>query len=252
MLYLRKLVQYLEETYAPVVEQLKLLQESQKITWDLIWALLKPGTLVFATCPSTGLPRCIRYDYIEKKTIRGREFLEVNGRYLDYDGEVFGESTETLQIGSFRGPKQIQTLPVYPLNYHTDPNIWSRLVCNGRYFVSLIGSHHREYRGNMFIPDKNRLLKLHVNGRIMVDAAIFRKTNPNYPRLEIKKPDTVDFFFEQMKQGGPESRIRGKDIDFSAMKEEDLAICSPTVLGFSLNEKLWGEYYQARNSLYDY
>jgi hypothetical protein len=78
-----------------------------------MWALLKPGTLVFATCPSTGLPRCIRYDYIEKKTIRGCEFLEVNGRYLDYDGEVFGESTETLQIGSFRGTKQIQTLLVY-------------------------------------------------------------------------------------------------------------------------------------------
>ncbi|EED11723.1 conserved hypothetical protein [Talaromyces stipitatus ATCC 10500] len=223
-LHLSKLMQHLEETYAPVVEQLKLLQESQKITWDLIWALLKPGTLVFATCPST-----------------------VNGRYLDYDGEVFGESTETLQIGSFRSTKQIQTLPVYPLKYHTDPKIWSRLVCNGRHFVSLIGSHHREYRGNMFIPDKNRLLKLHVNGRIMVDAAIFRKTNPNYPRLEIKKPDTVDFFFEQVKQGGPESRIRGKDIDFSAMKEEDLAICSPTVLGFSLNEKIWGEYYQAKN-----
>jgi hypothetical protein len=95
----------------------------------------------------------------------------------------------------------------------------------------------------MFIPDKNKLLKLHVNGRIMVDAAIFRKTNPNYSRLEIKKPDTVDFFLEQVKQGGPESRIRGKDIDFSAMKKEDLAICSPTVLGFSLNEKIWGEYY---------
>uniref|UniRef100_A0A093VE36 Putative AAA family ATPase y4kL n=1 Tax=Talaromyces marneffei PM1 TaxID=1077442 RepID=A0A093VE36_TALMA len=224
MLHLSKLIQHLEETYAPVVEQLKLLQESQKITWDLVWSLLKPGTLVFATCPSTGLPRCIRYDYLEKKTIRGREFLEVNGRYLDYDGEVFGESTETLQIGFFRGAKQIQTLPVYPLHYHTDPNIWSRLVCNGRHFVSLIGSHHREYCGNMFIPDKNRLLKFHMHGRIMVDAAIFRKTNPNYPRLEIKKPDTVDFFFEQVKQGGPESRIRGKDIDFSAMKEEDLAI----------------------------
>jgi hypothetical protein len=86
----------------------------------------------------------------------------------------------------------------------------------------------------------------------MVDAAIFRKTNPNYPRLEIKKPDTVDFFLELVKQGGSESRIRGKDIDFSAMKEEDLAICSPTVLGFSLNEKICGEYYQARNSPDDY
>ncbi|OKL55245.1 hypothetical protein UA08_09489 [Talaromyces atroroseus] len=242
MLHLSKLVQYLEETYASVIEQLKLLLESRKITWDVLWALLKPGSLVFATCPSTGLPRCIRYDYSEKKTIRGREILEINGRYLDYDGEIFGESTETLQIESFRGIKRIETLPVFPLKYHSDPKIWSRLVRNGRRFVSLIGSHHRQYSGNMFVPNKTKLLKLHVNGRIMVDAAIFRKSNPNYPRLEIKKPDMVDFFFEQVKRGEPEGRVRSKDVDFRAMKEEDLAMCSPTVLGFSLNEKIWGEF----------
>ena len=34
--------------------------------------------------------------------------------------------------------------------------------------------------------------------------------------------------------------IRSNGIDPSALKEEDLAICSPTVLGFSLNEKAWG------------
>lgn len=104
----------------------------------------------------------------------------------------------------------------------------------------------------MFISVENRLLKFHVHGRITVDAAIFCKTNPNYLRLHIKKPDAVDFFFEHAKHGGPESQIRGKDIDFNTMKEEDLAICSLTVLRFSLNEKVRGEHYQAKSSINEY
>lgn len=229
MLHLSKLIKHLEESYAPVIEQLNVLRGSQKITWDLIWALFKPGTLMFATCPSTGLPRCLRYDYLEKKTIRGHESLEVHGWYLDYDGHSLNESTETLHIGSFRGTKQIHSLSVYPLNYHKDSSTRSRLVRNGRRFISLMGKHHRQYCGHMFMPIENRYLKFHVEERIMVDAVTFHKLNPNYPRLAIRKFDL------------PHE-------DRSAMKEEDLAICKPTVLGFLLKKKVWGVYYQARNN----
>ena len=48
----------------------------------------------------------------------------------------------------------------------------------------------------MFILDKDRLLKLYMNRRIIVNATIFYKINLNYLRLEIKKLDIVDFFFE--------------------------------------------------------
>ncbi|EED14980.1 hypothetical protein TSTA_044460 [Talaromyces stipitatus ATCC 10500] len=86
------------------------------------------------------------------------------------------------------------------------------------------------------------MMKLHVDGRIMVDAAIFRRSNLNYPRLEIKKLDIADFLFQQVKQGEPEGHVRSKDIDFREIKEGDLAMCSPIVLGLSLNQKVWGEF----------
>jgi hypothetical protein len=239
-LHLGKLVQHLEEVYRSTMDQLKSLLEHRKMTWDLLWAFLKPGTLVFMNCPSTGLPRCIRYSYGEKKVIRGRDCFEINGHYFDFDGEVFGESTETLQIESFRGTRLIEALPVFPLSYHPDPQTYSRLISSGRRFISLIGSHHRQYRGNMFIPHKTQLMKLYVNGRIMVDAGFFRKTNPNYPRLEMKKSDFVDFFSSNSQESGAMDRVQNSDIAFGEMKDEDLARCSPTVLGFSLNEKIWG------------
>jgi hypothetical protein len=36
-------------------------------------------------------------------------------------------------------------------------------------------------------------------------------------------------------------RVQSNGMDPSESKEEELAICSPTVLSFSLNEKIWGK-----------
>ena len=239
MRHLGLLIEHLDEEYESTTNQLNSLLAHRKITYDLLWALFKPGTLMYMTCPSTGLPQCIRYSFgKETNTIRMSDCFEVQGQYLDYDGEVFGEATETLQLEMFHGARRIENLPIYPLEFHPDPNVWSRLVLADQKFVSLVGCHHRQYEGNMFVLYEDRLLKARVCGRIMIDAQQFRKWNPNYARLATEKPHT-DLFGRHSDQEIV-NRIRSNGIDPSALKEEDLAICSPTVLGFSLNEKAWG------------
>lgn len=194
------------------------------------------------TCPSTGLPRCIRYSSgEEKKTIRNVDCFEVQGHYLDFDGEIFGESTETLQIDFFRGSKRIDSLPVYPLTNHPDPAIETRLVSNGQRFVKLMASHHRRYEGNMFVLYEKQMMKLPIKSDIIVDVKTFRETNPNYPKLETKKPDCVDMW-GGTREGEAEDRVQHNGLDVGAMREVDLIRCSPTVLGFSLNEKVWGNF----------
>ncbi|KAH1809724.1 hypothetical protein KXX27_007295 [Aspergillus fumigatus] len=64
----------------------------------------------------------------------------------------------------FSGSRRIKNLPAYPLEFHPDPEIWSRLVSAGRKFVSLIGCYHQQYEGNMFIQHKDQLMKVHSNG----------------------------------------------------------------------------------------
>jgi hypothetical protein len=239
--HLELLIQYLEEAYQSTSELLTSLLSHRKISYNLLWAWFKPGTLVYMTCPSTGLPRCVRYSFgEEKKTARGIDCFEINGHYFDFDGEVFGESTETLQIEIFRGSRRIENLPAYPLEYHLDQEIRSRLVLSGQKFVSLMGCHHRQYQGSMFVPHKGQLMKHHVNSRVMVDAGLFRKVNPNYARLQIKKPQYMDIF-GQVRESDSVDRVRSNGMDPSELREDDLAICSPTLLGFSLNEKIWGE-----------
>ncbi|KAH8690091.1 hypothetical protein BGW36DRAFT_364816 [Talaromyces proteolyticus] len=143
------------------------------------------------TCPFTSLPQCVRYSCSkETKTVRKGDCFETQCQYFDYDGEVFGESIETLQIEMFSAARRIENLPAYRLEFHPDPEIWPRLVSAGGKFVPLIGCYHSQYDGNMFVPHKDQLVKAHVGSRIMIDAQQFRKWNPNYARLAMKKPHT--------------------------------------------------------------
>jgi hypothetical protein len=81
----------------------------------------------------------------------------------------------------------------------------------------------------------------------MVDAQQFRKWNPNYARLAMKKPHTD--MFGQILDHEIVDRVRSNGMDLSELKEEDPAICSPTVLGFSLNEKVWGSWHLRTSEL---
>ena len=87
-----------------------------------------------------------------------------------------------------------------------------------------------------------------VNGRIMVDAAFFRKVNPNYSRPPVIEPENSDSgisYWTFGEFGEPESepadQIQSYAKGLADMTENDLLICCPTVLGFSLNDKIWGE-----------
>ncbi|EDN08181.1 predicted protein [Histoplasma mississippiense (nom. inval.)] len=235
------LLQHLMKVFQPTLERLASSRRDRKIAFDLLWAFFKPGALIYVTCPWTSLPRCIRYSFGEEKITPKGTIFEVHGHYLDFDGDVFGESTEIVQINKFRGATLVENLPAYPLEYHADPAIKSRLVSNGQKFVSLMGSHHCQYRGTSFIQRKDGMLKYPVDSKIVVDAKVFREMNPNYGRLESKRPHMVDMFGTVLETESVD-RIGCRNLDPSQMLEDDLALCSPTVLAFSLNDKIWGEF----------
>lgn len=83
-----------------------------------------------------------------------------------------------------------------------------------------------------------------VDSRIMIDAAYFRKVNPNFP---IARLESFPFGLENDLPIAPPlsptetGEVKDADVDVDEMKDEDLLICSPVVYGFSLEDKLWGE-----------
>ncbi len=85
-----------------------------------------------------------------------------------------------------------------------------------------------------------------VNSQIMINTTFFWKVNPNYSRLyitelvdsEMELALDRDFIFRQVEE--PADEIQSSK-GLADIKKNDLLICCPTVLGFSLNDKIWGE-----------
>jgi hypothetical protein len=114
----------------------------------------------------------------------------------------------------------------------------------GKKFVSMMSSHHCQYQGNAFFQNKDELHTIYVDSRIVIDADLFRKSNPNYPRLQNQTAPldglVIDVWGNIVHSSEP-NRVISNGTKPSEMKKEDLIICCPTLLGFSLGAKFWGE-----------
>ncbi|KFZ23239.1 hypothetical protein V502_02283 [Pseudogymnoascus sp. VKM F-4520 (FW-2644)] len=92
---------------------------------------------------------------------------------------------------------------------------------------------------------KNKPVKIFINSRIMVDVATFQEINPNYTRPSIfKSANSVELWLigDTTSSNQIDKSVMKSSMDLDALTDEDLLICSPTVLGFSLEDKLWLEF----------
>jgi len=243
------LVNFVKMTYTSTTKHLTALLEGHEITYDLLWALFKPNTVVYTTCFGTGKPRCVKYQCGEERTTDNKvEYFHLECCYVDFDGKVFGETSIELAILKFRGTKRISSLDAFPLEYHPNKHeVKAHLVECGRKFVSLMGVHHRQYRGDAFYMRKGQPVKVPVNSRIMIDRVFFHEANPNYTRPRIHESAKQDsdeswmIFGIDDRSTDQSDQVKSTGKDPAEMNEDDLILCSPTVPGFSYGNKLWGE-----------
>lgn len=233
-------MQTIGERLKATSERLTPLLQEGKITYDMLWALFKANSHVITTCPGSGQMRCLQYNMgEEKKTEQGVEYFELQCQYLDFDGQVFGTVTEKLPIERFRGARAVTALDVYPMYFYRTPNeIMHSLIERGRKFIDLMGSHHRVYDGLAFRRTREGLVRISLRSKIMVDAEQFRKIIPGYARIIAKK--TEEGFFADVTTTEP--RVTNCNMDATNLPDDKLILCSPTVLGFSLDNKFWGEH----------
>ncbi|KAJ5610155.1 hypothetical protein N7510_006874 [Penicillium lagena] len=196
--HLRVLVKYLDTDYADTKKTLYPLLENNTITFDLLWALYKPNTIVYTpTYGNSDEPRAFKVEYaIKESSFMKGVWYSVEGRYLEYDGKDFGFGTMSAEVDSFKGARKITSLACYPLQYHRDPQaLQARLIERGKRFVSLRGMNYRFHKGMAFYKKKRSfIVKVNINGRVMIDPAIHRRINPNYPisTVRLQDPDLLD------------------------------------------------------------
>jgi len=91
------------------------------------------------------------------------------------------------EISEFRGARKITSLPCYPLKYHkNEAQLRKELIERGKKFVALAGVHYKSHQGLAYYKKKKSIIKVNINGRIMVDPAIHRRINPNYPISHVR------------------------------------------------------------------
>ncbi|KAK1759029.1 hypothetical protein QBC47DRAFT_449698 [Echria macrotheca] len=190
--HLKILVQYIDKDYAEVKKSLYPMLENGLISFDLLWALWKPNTLVFTTTyGSQDEPRIFKVEMAEKhSTLMKGSFYYIEGKYFEYDGKQFGFGSMSEEIGDFRGARRITSLRCYPLKYHkNETQLRKDLIERGKKFVSLNGVHYKSHQGMAYYKKKKSVIKVNINGRIMVDPSIHRRINPNYPISPVRPKD---------------------------------------------------------------
>jgi hypothetical protein len=172
--------------------------ENGLISFDLLWALWKPNTLAYTTTyGSHDEPRVFKVEMAEKHySLMKGDFYYVEGKYFEYDGKQFGYGSMSEELGDFRGARKITSLGVYPLKYHkNEAQLRKDLVMRGKKFAALGGVHYKSHQGMAYYKKKKAVVKVNINGRIMVDPSIHRRINPNYP-ISIVRPKDHDVLSE--------------------------------------------------------
>lgn len=98
-------------------------------------------------------------------------------------------------VPAFKGARKITSLNCYPLKYHkNEEKLRADLIARGKKFVSLQGVNYKSHEGMAYVKKKRQIIKVNINGRIMIDPAIHRRILPNYQisTVKPKDPDLLD------------------------------------------------------------
>lgn len=240
-LHLKVLVKYIDKDYEHIKKSLYPMLEHGLITFDLLWALWKPGTLAYTTTyGSHDEPRVFKVDtaekhyhitkgefyYVDGKVSTKVQFLQVSlltcPQYFEYDGKQFGYGRMMEEIGEFRGAKKITSLSSYPLKYHkNEEQVRKDLIERGKKFASLSGVHYKSHQGMAYYKKKKSIIKVNVNGRVMIDPSIHRRINPNYP-ISLVRPKEQDVLTEDEESDEDACCAMGSDSEDDMVHDRDL------------------------------
>lgn len=183
------LLDWLRYNYRSTLAKIASLIAHGEITFDLLYAILVPRSLLVTRDHATGEPRCVRLISAQRdgevysiscETVEmaspAKGSIEQNalGEVLDDSdaqrsrfaagGRAFGKYIDIIYMRIFGGTQKINKLSVYPLVYHTDPDaLRETLIKRGRKWASLNGVHHVYYRGLAGIQGRDSYVRYNVS-----------------------------------------------------------------------------------------
>ena len=173
--HLAYLTDFIHQRYADAVSrETARHRETQAIcTYDWVWLLFRPGSIVYSWDRNTLRAHIIEEhdrrvgektdgkirpkgisDADDEERLPPPERLEVLVWTLDFDGERLGRRRRTVTIPAFDGEKSILSLPIFPKEYlkydkraHHTLSTEDFLIQRGKLFFEMARRNYREYYG---------------------------------------------------------------------------------------------------------
>jgi len=166
--------------------------------------------------------------------------FNVTGSIMKSDGQNFYQESVNTSIPAFSGLVKIDTLPIQQLNRQ----VHTALTARGKSFAEIaIGAHFKQYTGVLLTPTAFGYMKFRATGRVMIDTATFNRMNPNSTTFVsaqatlLRQQQQNQLLYQQQQQQGTAAAAGTKEL-----KESQYWMTYPTLPGFSLFLKKWGEF----------
>ncbi|KAF9638016.1 putative aaa family protein [Lasiodiplodia theobromae] len=229
---------------------LRQLTESGLITFNLLWAIFKPGDILFASeCGHPRLYRCRKAAYGHE--MRNGRFFEVTCEFTNCDGTRAGTSTVSIRIWQGEvfvgtGTTSIDHLPLFPLKFMEEQEeIKEKLIERGNRYLAIRGVTTWDYEGLFLYLKKPPYdyynecasfdgiwLPRSASHRVVVDPKTFIEEATK--QAQDVYDDDSDCEDGACARGKPSSK---PSAFFNA--SADPLLCPPYVFGFSLETKEW-------------
>jgi len=266
---LQLLISYLREAHQNTISKIDNLLTHGEITYDLLYAILIPGTLLVSTDSSTGEPCAVKLNACMKgpmfhvlscmgvdvqDTPQPQVLLGDNAAGMAQAAKFprFGKVSRQLNLAHFEGVIKINMLPVYPMKYHSnEAGLKEALLARAHRWMSLNGVHHVHYEGTAVSAANSRMgktyIKYEIDSRIMIDRGTFKHHNANYqiPQAQpLNDGDQSPVFIHTPPMEQPDTLrvLNAPEKHQVELSDDDLILTSPVLYGFSLSDKLWFEF----------
>ncbi|KAJ6473510.1 P-loop containing nucleoside triphosphate hydrolase protein [Mycena vulgaris] len=269
------LLSFLSADYRSTVATIERLTAHGEITFELLYAILVPRTLIVARCAVTGLERLFQLAYFMRTSVDGVPVYQLSLEGVDLvdrpltQSVAVGRVTASVYIPYFKGAMRIDALDAFPLKYHAgETQLRETVARRGQKWVELMGVHHMQYSGIAALKVMGKLMRHNVKGQIMVDRATFHRLNANYafptpvsPKSDHdprgnnngRMPQGYDAYGEPIMpppvmagQGFGDGALVRSQTDATTetanLSAEDLLLTPTVVYGFSLSDKIWLEF----------
>ncbi|KAF7337591.1 AAA family ATPase [Mycena sanguinolenta] len=256
--HLNVLLDFIETQFADIIEQVKNLRPQNLITYDTLWTLFRPGTIIHSKVRGYDRAFQLQAYYVKPEKQEDAGFYCV-GTYTDYDGENFGMRLEDLQITPFTGSTHIATLSVAPLDMRARKDeLRMALIERGKRFQLMRGQCHGEYVGVAIDQGENDMYftrymprprgneaekKFSIKSRVMIDGKSYNRICADFS-WEADDEETNRILYGAEDNLSAEERVASKARKAAEKGEqettdEETLLCTNILRGFSFADKKW-------------